>query len=235
MKSVKRQRVDVAQLQRRITREEFDYTVLISVLGGYAGPRQKIHELLRSRAIVRVKKGLYVFGPEHNRRPICRETLANLIFGPSCVSLEYALAYYGLIPERVETVTSVTPKKDKAFETPLGRFTYRYLAPAKYPYGIGQVWVDDAHPVLMASPAKALCDLVVLSRSPGLESAKEAREFLREDLRIDEAHWARIDRAELHALARVYRSRDAERIAEALDVVGAAAPVAVADPEGKPR
>ena len=87
MKPVKRQRVDVAQLQRRITREEFDYTVLTSVLGGYAGPRQKIHELLRSRAIVRVKKGLYVFGP-------------------SCVSLEYALAYYGLIPERVETVTS---------------------------------------------------------------------------------------------------------------------------------
>ena len=217
MEPVRRQRVGVAQLQRGIPREEFDYPLLTSVLGGYAGPRQKIHDLLRSRVIVRVKKGLYVFGPEYSRGPICREALANLIFGPSCISLEYALAHYGLIPERVETVTSVTPKREKAFETPLGRFTYRYLAPAKYPFGVGQVWIDDDHPVLMASPAKALCDLVVLGRSPGLASTRDARDFLREDLRIDETHWGRIDRAELRALAGVHRSRDVERIAEALD------------------
>ena len=83
MEPVRRQRVGVAQLQRGIPREEFDYPLLTSVLGGYAGPRQKIHALLRSRVIVRVKKGLYVFGPEYSRRPICREALANLIFGPS--------------------------------------------------------------------------------------------------------------------------------------------------------
>jgi len=235
MEPAKLYRVGVAQLQRAIPREEFDYTLLTSVLGGYAGPRQKIHDLLRSRAIVRVKKGLYVFGPEYNRRPVCREALANLIFGPSCISLDYALAHHGLIPERVETVTSVTPKRDKAFETPLGRFTYRYLAAAKYPHGVGQVWIDDEHPVLMASPAKALCDLVVLGRSPGLATAREARDFLREDLRIDETGWERIDRVELRALAQVHRSRDVERIADVLDLSQAPAPVAFEGPERRLR
>ena len=236
MEPTKLQRIGLAQLQRRIPREEFDYTILKSVLRDYAGPTQKIHGLLRSRAIVRVKKGLYVFGPEHQRRLICRETLANLIFGPSCISLEYALAHHGLIPERVETVTSVTPKKkDKVFETPLGRFTYRHLALARYPYGIEQVWIDETHPVLMASPAKALCDLVKLSRSPKLASAQDARAFLREDLRIDEERWERIDRAELRTLARLYRSRDADWIAEALDAPAAGAPATTLDSEGRPR
>src|SRR5439155_24771651 len=107
-----------------IGREEFDHSLLASALSSYSGVRQKINELLKSGTIVRVKKGLYVFGPEVRQNPICKETLANLIYGPSCISLEYALSHHGLIPERVETITSVTPKKNKEFNTPIGRFTY---------------------------------------------------------------------------------------------------------------
>ncbi len=113
---------------------------------------QKINELLKAGVITRVKKGLYVFASEYNQAPVCKEVLANLIYGPSCLSLEYALSYHELIPERVETMTSVTPKRDKQFQTPLGLFTYRYLAIDKYPHGIKQVWIDSQHPVLMAIP-----------------------------------------------------------------------------------
>lgn len=84
--------------QHQIPFEEFDYQILLNSLRGYAHPRKKITALLRKGEIIRVKKGLYIFGAQHRRSPYCRELLANLIYGPSCISLEYALHYYGLIP-----------------------------------------------------------------------------------------------------------------------------------------
>ncbi len=65
-----------------------------------------------------------------------RKVLANLIYGPSYISLEYALQYWGLIPERVETVTSITGKRNKFFTTPLGNFSYRYLHKSKFIQGV---------------------------------------------------------------------------------------------------
>jgi len=208
---------DVTRLRRAIPTEEFDYTLLTSLLSGYSGVRQKIHQLLRSGVIVRVKKGLYVFGPEYTHTAVCKEVLANLIYGPSCISLEYALAFHGLIPERVETITSITPKKDKVFDTPLGRFTYRYLVLEKYAEGIGQVWIDDKHPVLMATIEKALCDYISLNKVPILTGYRETREFLEEDLRIDPSHWARFNLIELRRLNRIYRNKNIEQILEVLD------------------
>jgi predicted transcriptional regulator of viral defense system len=209
-------KIDAFQLRKRIPVEEFDYGLLTSAISSYSAIRQKIHELLKAGVITRVKKGLYVFGPGYNQAPICKETLANLIFGPSCISLEYALAYHGLIPERVETITSVTPKRDKDFQTPVGHFTYRYLGIEKYPHGIEQVWLDPTHPVLMASPEKALCDYVALKEMPGLKSKGTAREFLESDLRIDPANWKRIQPEVLRKLNEHYRSRNIELILEAL-------------------
>lgn len=88
-------------LRKLIGREEFDYPALMSALANYANPRDKVTSLLRQGVIIRVKKGLYVFGDDFRKRPFCRELLANLIYGPSYVSLDYALSYHGLIPERV--------------------------------------------------------------------------------------------------------------------------------------
>ena len=209
-------RINAFQLRKTIPYEEFDYSLLTSALSEYSAVRQKINELLKSGAITRVKKGLYVFGPDYNRAPICKETLANLIYGPSCISLEYALAYHGLIPERVETITSVTPKRDKEFTTPLGRFTFRYLGIEKYPHGIEQVWIDPKHPVLMASPEKALCDYVSLNKMPDLSGNEEAREFLRSDLRIDPKRWSQFNPDIMRKLNKFYRNNNIECIQEAL-------------------
>ena len=208
--------IDSYRLRKAIPREEFDYTLLTHVLSEYAGVRQKINELLKSDVIKRVKKGLYVFGADYNREPVCKEALANLIFGPSCISLEYALAYHGLIPERVETLTSVTPKRDKRFVTPLGQFTYRYLRADKYPHGIDQVWIDSNHPVLMASAEKALCDYVVVNKVVGITTGEAAFEFLKLDLRIEQENWKRFDPNALRKLNTFYRSRSIECILEAL-------------------
>ena len=109
-------------IRRQIAGEEFDYQTLMSLLSAYSNPGMKVSALSRAGDIVRVKKGLYVFGERHRRRPYSMELLANLIYGPSMVSSDYMLAHYGLIPEAVYTLTSVTFKRPKNFETPLGAF-----------------------------------------------------------------------------------------------------------------
>lgn len=209
-------KIDAFLLRKAIPQEEFDYGLLTGALSEYAGVRQKINELLKSGVIVRVKKGLYVFGPAYNHGPVCKEVLANLIYGPSCISLNYALSYHGLIPERVETITSVTPKRDKEFQTPLGPFTYRYLGIEKYPHGIEQVWIDSKHPVLIASAEKALCDYVVLNKVTGITESHVAREFLESELRIDRENWTRFDPKILRKLNKFYRNENIEHIVEVL-------------------
>ena len=109
-----------------------DYLQLKGALSGYANAHSKIRQLLATGAISRVKKGLYVVDDTYNNTPASLEILANLIYGPSAISLDYALSYYGLIPEHVHTITSITPQRDKSFVTPLGHFSYRYLTMLYY-------------------------------------------------------------------------------------------------------
>ena len=59
------------ELRKRIGREEFDYPALMAALARYANPRDKVRSLLRQGVIIRVKKGLYVFGEDLRWRPVC--------------------------------------------------------------------------------------------------------------------------------------------------------------------
>lgn len=200
--------------RKNLGREEFDYPLMASALtrAGYAAPAKKIHDLMKAGVLIGVKKGLYAVGPDYARESICKETLANLIYGPSCISLEYALSFHGLIPERAETVTSVTSKRDKRFETPLGVFTYRYLSKKKYREGVSLIWVDPKHPVLMASPEKALCDYIALNRIAHLETDLDARQFLFDDLRMDPENLKKLDIVGLHRINRIYKNQGVDVI-----------------------
>lgn len=194
-------------LRRHIPFEEFDYQILLDSLREYAHPRKKITSLLRKGEIIRVKKGLYLFGEQHRRAPYCRELLANLIYGPSCVSLEYALHYHGLIPERVETVTSVTCGRSRSFDTPVGHFSYRAIPMAAYRIGIDRIELADGRAFLMAIAEKALADRVVAERGSGLRTQKELAGFLLGSLRIDESALKGLDPEAILTIAAAYRSR----------------------------
>lgn len=202
------------ELRRHIPFEEFDYQILLDSLRGYAHPRKKITSLLRKGEIVRVKKGLYIFGEQHRRAPYCRELLANLIYGPSCVSLEYALHYHGLIPERVETVTSVTCGRSRSFDTPVGHFSYRAIPMSAYMIGIDRIELADGRAFLMALPEKALADLVVAERGSNLRTQKEVAVLLQESLRIDASALAALDPEALMTIAAAYRSRRLKLLAQ---------------------
>jgi hypothetical protein len=160
-------------LRKRIGREEFDYPALMAALAEYANPRDKVTALLRRGVILRVKKGLYVFGDDS------RELLANLVYGPSFVSLDYALAFHGLIPERVEAITSVTPKRGRGFATPVGVFVYRQVPEDYYPLGMDRVERGDVA-FLIATAERALADKVREDRGHPLRSSGDAAAFLEE-------------------------------------------------------
>jgi len=189
-------------LRNSILTEEFDYSFIKHALCSYRNPRVKINDLLKKGKIIRVKKGLYVFGPELAREPYSKEVLANLIYGPSYISLEYALSFYGLIPERVEAVTSVTNKRKKLFNTPVGVFSYRYINPSFYSYGITLHEVDKYHSILIASKEKALSDMIYFSDK--MTDKFQMEKYLFEDLRINVEELRGFNLREVKKLAGFY-------------------------------
>jgi hypothetical protein len=193
-------------LRRLIGREEFDYQALMAALSDYANPRDKVTVLLRRGDIIRVKKGLYVFGDELRRRPYSRELLANLVHGPSFVSLDSALSFYGLIPERIDVLTSVTTKRPKTFNTPVGAFIYRQSPKIAFHIGMDRVEKSDLA-FLIATPERALADKVRDDRGHALSNQQDAARYLFEDLRIDTADFEQLDPNHLETLAEGLRSR----------------------------
>jgi len=199
--------MDSAQLRKRIPYEEFDYQQLLECLSGYRQPRAKISALLKSGMIVRVKKGIYVFGEGFRRTPVSREILANLIYGPSYISLDYALQLHGLIPERVEELTSVCLGRTRSFETPLGRFSYRRLSLVKYRGGVLRSELPDGRAYLLASPEKALLDKLHTERGLGIRTQSELRGYLASSLRIEDSELQQLNTGLINGLARQSRSR----------------------------
>ena len=197
----------IEELRRRISGEEFDYPVLLEGLREYGRPRDKITSLLRQGAVVRVKKGIYVFGERYKRRPFSTEVLANMICGSSYVSLDYALHYYGLIPERVEAVTSVTVSRGRRFSTPVGLFIYHSVPMRAYPIGLDQIELDGGRSFLIAIPEKALADKIQADRGTAIRTQAEMRTYLLDSLRIDPEGLGRLNAETISLIADQYRSR----------------------------
>ena len=193
---------------------EVDYQALMAQMPDQSHPRRKLKELQSKGCLIRLKKGFYVFTRDFIGRDYSDGIVANLLYGPSYLSLEYAMAFHGLIPERVEERTSVTSQKNKRFETPIGRYTYRHLHPSLYPLGVTLGKSADGRSFLIATPEKAVMDLFTLkfkgSSAPGASDIVPA---LVDDLRIDIAALRKkIDRPQLEQMRPHYRNRRWNRL-----------------------
>ena len=144
----------------------------------YASPKSKLTRLLQSGTLIKVRRGLFVDSPS-----LAGKMLAPVLYGPSYLSFQYALASFGLIPERVAVITSASfrKNKNKTFHTPLGEYRYYCLPPAVYPYGIRQE-EENGMSYLIASPEKALCDAVY--KIKGVFSIIDIERLLLEDWRM---------------------------------------------------
>lgn len=207
--------MNIYELRKIVGKEEVDYQFLTSTLSGYQNPRAKISTWLKSGELIRVKKGLYIFSDKVAITPYSKEILANLIYGPSAISLNYALSFYGMIPEHVTQITSITSKRNKLFSTPVADFSYQHIHPSKYPVGIELHTSISNQTFLMASPEKALCDqLTLTNKINSLRTLTEIEHYLLHDLRIDENSLIQLRVMKLNEIRNIYKNKNVELLVQ---------------------
>ena len=104
----------------------FSHEMISSILEkSYNNVNEKISNLIRNGDLIRLKKGFYSFSKPYQSKPIDLISVANSLYTPSYVSFDYALSFYGMIPERVNEITSATSKNEKLFDTPIGRLAIK--------------------------------------------------------------------------------------------------------------
>ena len=162
-----------------------DYAVLRSLFSDYNFPQNKIANLEQDGKLIRLKRGMYVISPSVSKQLLSTELIANHIYGPSYISMESALRYYGFIPEQVHIVRSMTIGRSKKFENAIANFEYITVNNDYYSIGIRQQTVDNKYTFLIASPEKALCDIITSTPHLRLQSEKALKIYLEEDLRLD--------------------------------------------------
>ncbi len=167
-------------------------SVISSLFPEIKAGNQKVRSLELSNKIIRLKKGLYVINPSITRLPISTELIANHIYSPSYVSMSSALRYYGLIPEAVYTVQSMTIKHSRSFDPPLGRFEYIFMNKQSFHIGIKSI-NKESYTFLMATLEKALCDLLAYSTKVNLRYLKDVEIYLTEDIRMDIEEFKKMD------------------------------------------
>jgi hypothetical protein len=158
--------------------------LILDLLKDYNRPNDKISELIKNEELISLKRGLYVVGNNLDLPKPDTFLIANHLRGPSYVSIESALSYYGLIPERVFEISSVTTKISKKYRTPSGRYSYSHLPLPYYTFGIQYVEIAPKQFVLIASPEKAICDKIILTSKINFRSTNQVKSFLIEDLRM---------------------------------------------------
>ena len=112
--------------------------------------------------LIKLKRSLYLLNASDRKINPSKQFIANQLYSPSYVSLEYALNFYGLIPERVYDITSITTKKTTRFRNELGFFTYQHIKTEAFRGFI--VAKDESNlPFFIAEPEKAVVDFLYLN------------------------------------------------------------------------
>jgi hypothetical protein len=152
--------------------------------------------------MLKIRRGLYALSPLYRKTGINPLSAAQLVYGPSYISLETALSVHGWIPEGVRDITSVALRPPKDFDTPIGHFSY-VRVPQKTLYaGVTRGTGDEGQSWLIASPLKALADYVYChkldwtSKNPLIDS-----------LRIEEDQLSEMTQADFDELEGNYSSR----------------------------
>lgn len=145
---------------------------------------KKVTWLERQRIIIRLKRGLYMVNPEYSGKTLSSELVANHLYAPSYISMSTALRYYGLIPEAVYVHQSMTVKHPRNFQTLVGNYDYKYISRKAFPIGVRSMNKGD-YAFLIASPEKALCDLIANSSKVILRYMRDVETYLEQDIRMD--------------------------------------------------
>ncbi len=174
----------------------------------YSNKNSKISRDIKNKKLFKIITGLY----ETNQNTP-GYLLAGSIYGPSYISFEYALSFYGLIPERVNTITCATfdKKKKKQYNTDFGVFTYRDIPNLAYPEEI-ILKTEREYSYQIATPEKALCDKLY-TLSP-ISNYQALENMLFNDLRIDEDEFKKLNYSKIEKLSNLYHSTNVNLLAK---------------------
>mgnify|MGYP003306397041 CR=1 FL=1 len=168
---------------------------------------KKVTWLEKQGFIIRLKRGLYVVNPEYSRKTLSSELIANHLYAPSYISMSTALRYYGLVPEAVYVHQSMTVKHSRSFQTPIGGYDYKYISREAFSIGVRSIHKGD-YAFLMASPEKALCDLIANSSKVNLRYMKDVETYLEQDIRMDMDEFYKMDAAVFEDYIKVGKKAD---------------------------
>lgn len=185
--------MDIQAALKELSNQPLTHQLLAGLLKDYKRPNDKILALKADGLIEPVKKGLYIAGRSLGAERPESALLANHILGPSYLSMESALAHYGLIPEKVFTVTSMTTKASRKFQTNIGLYSYTNLPLPYYAFGLATVSLSKDQQAIMAIPEKALCDKIATTAGITLRSQSAARDYVFGNLRMEEEDLAKFD------------------------------------------
>lgn len=172
--------------------------LLISELPGYVNPKAKIGRMVDDGLLFPIIRGLY---EDNNKTP--SHYLAGSIYGPSYISFEFALSWYGLIPRNNRTVTCAAygKRKEKKHETMFGTFTYRDIPKKVFPKELA-VYCENGYSFVMATPEKAFCD--ELYKLPPAANLKELKTLMFEEIGIGKRKINRLDPHVIYQIADLY-------------------------------
>jgi hypothetical protein len=131
----------------------------------------------------RVRRGLFALSDRYRQAKVNPLELAQRIHGPSYISLETALSLHGWIPEAVQAVTSVSRGRSRSFDTPVGLFSFTRVPQLRFLSGVRRVTEEEGGSFFLATPLKALADLVYVQRqdwdsaAPVVESLRVEDDF----------------------------------------------------------
>jgi len=179
--------------------KDFDLALLIP---GTSDKRYSwLKRALKKKRLLRLKKGLYFLNTPLEKRAVDLFELAQLMYGPSYISLESALSWHEWIPEAVYTTTSVTIKRAATFSTPIGAFKYYHTPQQLFYLGVVR-HSSKENSYLIATPWKALADCFYVYRK-----SWKTLEDVSLDLRIEKESFLSSDTNALQELASQYPSK----------------------------
>ena len=183
------------------------YEILKEKYKEYSNVDNKIGREVRDGKLYTIIKGLYETDPNTPGY-----LLAQAIYGPSYISFEYALAQYGMIPERVNAITCACFKKrkKKVYQTDFGVFIYKDIPARAYPWEV-LLKVEGNYSYHIATPEKALCD-ILYTLTP-IKNYRYLEIMLFYDLRIDEDEFDQLNIDTIEKLSEFYHSTNVKRLA----------------------
>lgn len=191
----------------------FSYSDVLVWLGENRNSvKSLVNRAIAAHEIIHIRRGLYCLAPKYSKFGISRNVLANIVYGPSYLSMESALSVHGWIPEAVHSSVSVSLGRARTFETPLGFFDYVQIG--QHPFLAAVESRRDSSalpPYLVAKPLKAIADYVI---SHGLDWT--GAEPLIDSLRIDEENLSSLKSEDFEELDGVYKSRRGQNFLDGL-------------------